>query len=221
MGVTVDATATGGSNFNSGEATFTWNHTVAADANFLVVTISGQSTGSISGVTWNGDAMTLLESSSGDEYVSIWYLANPDTGTHAFIASKTNSNNYMGAASISLKGASLIATTLDTSGTSNPSLSHTNITSAPAGICITLLGYNDPGTLTYNGGHTEWANLTRGPGKTQRSTYFIFSGGADVTESWTDNHNRGYNIVGCEVYSPESLLKPLTINQAVKRASYF
>lgn len=81
MAVAADAVSAG-----QGASNFTFNHTVASDANYLFVQVSQNCTG----VTFNGVAMTLLSSyhptfgtfAGNCPYVIVYGLANPDVGTH-------------------------------------------------------------------------------------------------------------------------------------------
>lgn len=199
MAISIDATASGGSNLNSGESSFTWNHTCSADAGILVVMVAGQTTLDVSGVTYNGVALTQLSSRGIDEDVSIWYLLEPDSGTNAIVVSKTSSNAYAGAASISFDGNCDIASTASANG-NGTSVSVTNTTAESEGYTLTALGFNDPNSLTYTGGGTEFVALTRGPGKAQRFVYNDYSGGANNTETWTNASSRSWDALGCEVF---------------------
>jgi len=67
--------------------TFSWSHTVGNYNNRILVVSIGFRDGSggrvVSSVTYNGDAMTkAVGDSSGGYYSSIYYILNPDVGTH-------------------------------------------------------------------------------------------------------------------------------------------
>lgn len=66
-------------------ANATLSHTVSDDpGRLLVCTRDGDLTDTATGASFNGDAMTLVGKSvnSGQRYVYMWYLLDPDVGTH-------------------------------------------------------------------------------------------------------------------------------------------
>jgi hypothetical protein len=107
--ITLDATTT----LSGSGSSLTQAHTVAADANGLVVVISywDCSGGGITstGLTYNGTALALakrdtdINGSCGGR-AEIWYLASPATGTHNLVASFSGSTGGISGAILSLKG---------------------------------------------------------------------------------------------------------------------
>jgi hypothetical protein len=91
----------------SSGTSLTFSHTVAANANrLLVVGISYRAsvtpTATASGITYNGDAMTKARrDTNGDRKTEIWYLVAPDTGTHDVVVTWTAdpADQVIGAAS--------------------------------------------------------------------------------------------------------------------------
>ena len=88
----------------------TYSHTCTGSDLILVVgVLNVPPSGSASaptGVTYNGDAMTKItdkSSGSGRQKNSLWYLINPDTGTHDVVVT-LGGNNYIGAISCSYTG---------------------------------------------------------------------------------------------------------------------
>ncbi len=135
---TFDAVSTSAFVLSSGTATTTiWSHTVTASGSnrILVVTTSWRSGGGIvTGVTYNGAAMTGLATTTttGGANVyhnKVWYLLNPSTGTNTVSASITALTNT---SDIHLSATSFTevnqSTPFGTFASSSPSGSATSIT---------------------------------------------------------------------------------------------
>lgn len=94
-------------NGGSGDLTFAIDVGAGADR-ILVVGVMRFATNDVTGVTFNGDAFTQIGSAQqndvGSNWVSMWYLVNPDSGSHNVVVSATSSTHLMGGA-IALTGA--------------------------------------------------------------------------------------------------------------------
>lgn len=92
MAIALDATA---SNFTGAGTSITVSHTCSgSDRILLVGVITNDTTDKITGVTYNGVAMTRLSSqgSAGLNFLGyIYYLIAPDTGTHNIVVSRSDS----------------------------------------------------------------------------------------------------------------------------------
>jgi hypothetical protein len=98
-----DATYDGG---NVGSATL--SHATASGCNLLVVSVSCRNV-TVTGVTYNSVAMTLGKESTGvGSYGSVWYLANPDSGTHNAVATFSSSTGRYAISTLSLYGAKAV-----------------------------------------------------------------------------------------------------------------
>lgn len=89
--------------------TLTTAHTVTGTDPFLVVGVDGDvSTDNISGVTYNGVAMTQLDKyhmfAGADRWAYAFYLANPATGTHNVVIS-SNPSGFIAGMAASYSGA--------------------------------------------------------------------------------------------------------------------
>lgn len=85
----------------------TFSHTVTAGSKtFLVVQVVNYgATRNTTGVTYNGDALTLADQGDGNNInASVWYLANPDVGTNNVIVTAVGTVSGMSAAAVSLYG---------------------------------------------------------------------------------------------------------------------
>ncbi len=82
--VTRDATSKGMAN----AASLTIQHIVAVQSNrLLLIGVTTRNAVLVTGVTYNGVAMTLKETitKGTDGRLDVWYLLQPDTGTHNII----------------------------------------------------------------------------------------------------------------------------------------
>lgn len=180
--------------------TVTWSHTIGAGSNrLLVVLISGRSSANVSGVTFDGVALTQVGSTRDDSSTdtSIWYLTAPNTGAHNIVITKASGQDC------DAGGISYIDALIDVASfTNNSGMSTTpSITVTPNhadGHILGVLGLNDSGTLTYTGPGTEF--FSQGFDPRYRGAYGAFTGGASITHSWTSSNNRAWTVAGVEVY---------------------
>jgi len=94
MAIEYGSTSTKDETGATSDTTLTWSHTCESDDNKLVVACGGRQ--SISGVTYNGVAMTLASSvNESYEYNAIYYLDNPATGSaHDIVVTYSSSSAY-------------------------------------------------------------------------------------------------------------------------------
>ncbi len=104
MAIALD-TSTYGSFVGSGTS-LTWSHTcTGSDLVLFVGVIANDTTDLVTGVTYNGVAMTLVgkENATTDRWTSLYVLAGPATGTHSVVVS-TSSACYITGLSTSYTG---------------------------------------------------------------------------------------------------------------------
>jgi len=92
MAIALDV-ATGGGN-NGGGTSHTFSHTCTGSNLILFVSIGTNSSSDlITGVTYNGVAMTLVDKQQGTStnYAYLYYLINPTTGAHNVVISASSS----------------------------------------------------------------------------------------------------------------------------------
>jgi hypothetical protein len=65
------------------------SHTCAVGATLLVAHVRPGGGGTLTGVTYNGVAMTLINSGVAIDTYSLWYLFNPASGAHNIVATMT------------------------------------------------------------------------------------------------------------------------------------
>lgn len=87
----------------AGTSTLTWSHTCTGSNRILIVGVGLYAQDNIvtttSGVTYNGVAMTLINSISGTadalkQDTSLWYLINPATGANNIVATSSRAIQY-------------------------------------------------------------------------------------------------------------------------------
>lgn len=125
MAVSFDSSAQGTA--ANPTTSISWSHTTASGA-VLVVQAITLTTNSVTSVTYNGNALTLVDTSNdGSLILTNWILLTPSSGTHTVVVNCTN--GLLGADSQSYTGASTI---------SNPSsFGHSNV-SLPNGSAPTI-----------------------------------------------------------------------------------
>lgn len=160
-----DAALYGGT--NSGGNPLTWTHTCSGTDRILLVEVmsntggSSVGTGGVSGVTYNGVALTFLatiETATGGFYQSLWSLTNPASGANSVVATPAGSHTIY-ADSYSANGVlqtarpGVVASFASVSTAS----SLTGTLTTPVNNCWTALfvGFNsNPGTVTAGAGTT-------------------------------------------------------------------
>lgn len=154
MSIALDTSADLGNNTGS---TWTVSYTVSGPGPILFVSIMEQGANKVTGITYNGVALTILQSKQnvGADFASLWYLAAPATGANNIIVTSSSSNTTYGLA-VSYTGV-LATTPIDVSGTdakagSNP----LKVTLVPtlANEWWTAFAYNNPGNNAAGSGAT-------------------------------------------------------------------
>jgi hypothetical protein len=111
-------------------------------SNTALIVIVGTHQGNITGITYNGDAMTKIAegSSAFDEDGSVWILLNPDTGSNTVDISRSG-GSWHGAVALSLSNVKQTTTITNVSEGGNESTPDINITpSTNDNLIITGLG---------------------------------------------------------------------------------
>lgn len=186
---------------NADTVNLSWSHTVASQSNRILLVFIYFWTGNgqtVSGVTYNSVAMTKLdEFDQSSRSMNIWYLLNPDTGTHTVAATGTGLSADKQATSISLYNAVQSA----------PTASHARASSTTPAVTVTgdtsdlfLDGVGkDAGagtTLTVGANQTERSNFAQGNQGMATSTA---PGVASESMNWTLSGSTGWVIIGVKV----------------------
>lgn len=187
-GITFDAASNGG--YTAAANTDTWSHTNAG--NYLVVGVAMLGVANVTGITYNGVALTLLGSktSAGSLLrVELWGLAAPFVGAANIVVSLDGSIAFAGVAS-SWGG---VHQTSPTEGFN--SATATNVGAADATVDVTTVADNcvvvdvmasSDGSVTVGAGQTERNNVTGAAGSGTMSSEGPKTPAGSVTMSWTD-----------------------------------
>lgn len=144
MAIALDSTGTATQSLSN---SVTFSHTCSGSDRILFVNAAAAyaGLGTVSSVTYNGVAMTLIDfcNPQANFYQSLWYLVAPDTGTHNVVITGSGgavlttggSASYTGASQTGVPDSSAKATTIGTS--LNQSTTTVADNSWVVGACIT------------------------------------------------------------------------------------
>ena len=226
MAIAVDATSEVFS--TSADPTTTLSHTVAGSDRVLIVVVHTNG-GTVSGVDYNGVPMTLAISQQNDVnaiWDYIYYLSDPDTGTHNIEVTHTNGcDRAIGG--ISFTGANPSdpiggTNSADDSSAGQTSFNTTVTTDGQDGFIVDVMRSNNP--LTVDGSQTRFMTQDSFNGnRSAGASYESFSGGANPSMDWTMTSTNLNTIAAVEVKEFVATLptKPLILMQAVHRASRY
>lgn len=199
MSLAIDAVS---STNSSGAGPFTWTHTCSGSNRLLKVDIAYYDSGdTVSAVTYNGDAMTVIPSSTvsnGQYTVTSYGLIAPDLGSNTISVTFTGAVFDFGAGAISWADADQttpFGTAVTATGTSaTPSV---NVSSASGEIVADALVIVHGGTLTVDGSQSQRYNAIAGgfikyAGSTE-------AGASTTTMSWSNSTSQAWAIVGVPV----------------------
>lgn len=191
------------SSFSSnGAGPFTWAHTCSGSDRLLRVTTSHfDSSDIVTGVTYNGVALTAVPSGStnnGQYYITAYYLVAPDTGTHDIVVTTTGSVFDFGAGAVSYTDVHQtipLGTAVTATGTSTtPSVT---VSSAADELVDDGLVIIHSGTLSVGAGQTQrWNAIAGGFIKYAGSTE---GGAASTTMSWSNSSSQAWAIVAVPI----------------------
>ncbi len=104
--IAIDTQSTGGQTTSANN--LTWSHTVTGTNPMLWVGVGEENANDITGVTYNGVALTGLTQSNtptGAGFSQLWYLVGPATGAHNIVVSRTGTTGRLVADAASYTGA--------------------------------------------------------------------------------------------------------------------
>lgn len=162
MAIVLDSVSAGDSGLPT-TGPLTWTHTIVSNTNgILLVALGANASGRITGVTYNGDAMTLIGSEVTDSNAGTlnWYgILTPDTGGNTVSVSLSEST-FIRSASVAYTGVQQV---LPSSTTSK--INQANATSQQ--IDVTTVG-NPSAIVLFN--RAGGGVLSAGTGQTIRAT---------------------------------------------------
>jgi predicted ribosomally synthesized peptide with SipW-like signal peptide len=183
------------SSTNSGSAnasSLTWAHTVSGSNRYLVVgvSINNENSGTVSSVTYNGQALTSLGTATNgtNARVEMWGMLAPPTGTHNIVVTLSTSQRFT-AGAVSFTGVhqtTPLGTLVSNTGTS---LSASVAASSASGEVVVdvVAKKNSDSTLTVGADQTQRWNEVTTNSTTSNNVVGAAStepGAASVTMSW-------------------------------------
>jgi hypothetical protein len=160
--ITIDSISSG---TNAGQGTITVAHTVGnGNKRELIVCVAfgNNAAQSVSGITYNGVALTRLRADFGTPSgaywrTEVWSLENPPVGTANIVVSLSGAVSGLGTAGISLFGSQGV---LDASATGNAVVSplQTSITPSTPVLLIDAMAVERAGSASVNAGQTQRVN---------------------------------------------------------------
>ena len=172
MALAVDTQATGGQTTTT--ATLTWAHTCTGSNLILIVGLTEEGTYSVTGITYNGVAMTLGKGGTGGAGYGrpdLWYLINPATGANNVVITHSTTTNRLTGVSVSYTGAKQ---------SGQPDASASNNVASVTTMTTTLTSIAD-NSWTVMMADTSAAGETAGAGTTLRQA------GSDASDIWDSN----------------------------------
>lgn len=196
MAISIDSANTGGS--GTAGTTFTWNHTVGATANKLVVTVA-MNGAYPTGITADSVAMTRRQSAdSGGNTSSVWTLDNPTVGTIAIVVTKGNGVPGEGGSVSLIQCAAGIGATGTATGSGTPINNTVTTTGTGNGYVIDAI-WTGKASLTVGAGQTQiWHHNSQITTRDAASSYEAYAAGANPSMDWT-NSSAGENWAWCAV----------------------
>lgn len=196
MAVTVDATS-----FGKGSTTpLTVAHTCAADATVLVVVVTVGTTGgrTISGVTYNGVAMTQRAAISSSGRTEIFTLNAPSSGANN-ISVTLSGDGPVALYAVSFKGSYTLGNTGTNSGTDTDA-TQTTATTGNSGYVVAGVNFNGGIAIAYTGSGNSIAVQLEAGENASGGAYESFTGSSNPTETWHRNSgSAGYSTAYVEI----------------------
>lgn len=175
MAIAFDASSGSATN---GTTSKTVSHTCSASATALFVSVVGDTAADrITGVTYNGVAMTLVNNvAPSTRWIYLFYLASPSSGANNIVAS-ASASVYVGVAAASYTGTSI---------TTQPEANNTNFSVGAATSLGTSVTVATANAWLVMAGKSTAAGLAGGAGTTFR-TGDGFGGGTGIAGIFDSN----------------------------------
>jgi len=165
-------------------SSFSWQQTVSNVSNRLLVVVVASGTGTASGVTFNGTALTWKAGAANDGveqtynatgvFVSLWYLVNPPVGTYDVVVTMSGSvasAGGIGALYQNVNQTTPLGTVYSDPGQAGPPATSIDVyvdNTVSGGMAIDVVGAEALSTPTWNvgSGQTQRGVQTCGNGAT-------------------------------------------------------
>ena len=145
----------------SGATSLTFACKTRVAANRAIIVAVATKGADPSGVTYNGVALTRLSGANeGTRYASLWYLANPASGTNNVVVSLGSSNAIIAASySFSHVNQSSVLSNAATNTSGGATSSSATVTSTIGDVVIDSIAVEDEPVFTVGAGQTQKAQL--------------------------------------------------------------
>ncbi len=220
LAITSNSTST--SSTTAATNSLIWAHTVNSGSNsVLFVGLSIDNGATATGVTYGGQAMTLVGRSAGSGTAELWCLVAPALGTANIVVTVGSSQKVVGGA-VAFDGVDQTTPTgafASTGGTSTmPSM---NVSSASGDLAIGVLFGNDGVTATEGAGQaTQWTFVTGGGSGNPRGVGSTEAGAASVTLSWTLSASVQWQVGGVTIKAAAASAAPTLANLSGDTSAY-
>lgn len=199
----------GGTN-GTGVSSISWSHTCSGTKGLLIVAVSfdraSGGTPDVTGITYNGVAMTVLEVDLGSQNgrLSVWYLVNPDNGANTVEVTWDGSVTNIRTASRNFNGVHQtvpLGTHVPTTGGNNaPTATVTDAVSN--GLVVDCLNVHGGGvsqrTFSIACSQTQQYNVTAPTGGNGHGGSYKSSAGS-VTMCWAINTGAEWRLVAVAI----------------------
>ena len=188
-GIKFDTTSNGG--FVVADDAYTWSHTCSGSDRYLVigiVTLAGQT---VSSLTYNGVALSLIRGVTNTVRVELWGLVNPAIGTNTISLTLSGVATSIGIAS-SFTGVHQTSpvegdNSATGTGTADATVDITSV--ANNDWAVDIVGISVDTTIIVGAGQTQRANVSGAGGAGGMSTEGPKTPAGAITMSWTDMGN--------------------------------
>ncbi len=201
--------------------TLTWNHTCSGVNRLLTVEVSMEAGKTVTGITYNGVAMTLVPTataSTGTVRTEIWKIVAPAVGTNAIVVT-FSANSYCSAGAQSWVGVDQTTSTGTVQTGTGTSLTPSLVLATTYDNSIIVDGLSTAQTpilYTKGAGQSENWHRTANTDTRQGGGSYELSGSApdNVTMSWAITQNTPWALVAVEIKgitSPTPVSSPITV----------
>lgn len=161
MAVAIDSTADSGNGWVAGTS-LSWTHTTGAGLSNSIGVVLFNYSGTPSGVTWNGVAMTLVLSYTSPANFYAYTILNPPAGAKSIVVSYSDSQAFHFGVSYVLSGANQFVT---------PDATGTNTAASGGTLAISLTTLNDNDQVLWLAYQNSASAITAGSGTTVDGGY--------------------------------------------------
>ena len=198
----------------------TFSHTVAGTDRLLLVGASARGE-SVTGMTYNGTSMTLLEAANpGNIETTLYYLIAPDTGANNVVITCSGPGS-VAAVALSLTGVHQTTTFgTQSEATAGAESLSTSVSSATDELCVDIIGLRSDSVMSADSGQTERDQANEGT--RCGAAMSTEPGASSVTIGWSWSGSVNSAIIAVPVKPSAaggSSILPIKLNQTKRISS--